>query len=28
MFLFNRNPVQWERLAGAPEELLQPGAAD
>jgi len=28
MFLFNRNPTQWERLAGAPEELLQPGAAD
>ena len=28
MFFFNRNPVQWERLAGAPEELLEPGAAD
>ena len=28
MFLFNRNPRPWELLAGAPEELLEPGAAD
>jgi hypothetical protein len=27
MYLFQRNPRPWERLAGASEEMLEPSAA-